>query len=54
MYRTQFEILICGNGTFFLFETVFIAQSKIFALLSIKSLFFLAKDSRNALFFICS
>ena len=25
MYGTQSEILICGNGTFFLFETVFIA-----------------------------
>ena len=25
VYGTQFEILICGNGTFFLFETVFIA-----------------------------
>ena len=28
MYGTQSEILICGNDTFFLFETVFIAQSK--------------------------
>ena len=24
VYDTQFEILICGNDTFFLFETVFI------------------------------
>ena len=31
VYGTQSEILISCNGTFFLFETVFIAQSKIFA-----------------------
>ena len=54
VYGTQFEILICGNGTFFLFETVFIAQSKNFALLSISSLCLLANDSRKALLFTCS
>ena len=51
MYGTQSEILICGNGTFFLFETMFIAQPKIFALLYISSLCLLANDSRNALLF---
>ena len=54
VYGTQSEILICGNGTFFLFETVFIAQSKIFALLSVRSFCLLANDSRNALSFTCS
>ena len=54
VYGTQFEILICGNGTFSLFETVFIAQSKIFALLSVSSLCLLANDSRNALLLIYS
>ena len=54
VYGTISEILICGNGTFFLFETVFIAQSKIFALLSISSLCLLANDPRNALLFTCS
>ena len=44
VYGTQSEILICGNDTFFLFETVFIAQSKIFALLSVSSLYLLAND----------
>ena len=47
VYGTQSKILICGNGTFFLFETIFIAQSKIFALLSVNSLYLLANDSRN-------
>ena len=28
VYGTQSEILICGNGSFFLFETVSIAQPK--------------------------
>ena len=54
VYDTQSEILICGNDTFFLFETVFIAQSKIFALLSISSLCLLANDSRSASLFTCS
>ena len=54
VYGTQFEILICANGIFFLFETVFIAQSKIFALLSVNSLCLLANDKRNALLFTCS
>ena len=54
VYSTQSEILICGNGTFFLFETVFIAQSKNFALLSVSSLCLLANDSRKALLFTCS
>ena len=54
MYGTQSEILICGNDTFFLFETVFIAQSKIFALLFVSSLFLLVNDSRSVLLFICS
>ena len=54
VYDTQSEILICGNDTFFLFETVFILQSKIFALLSVSSLRLLANDSRNALLLICS
>ena len=54
VYGTQSEILICGNGTFFLFETVFIAQSKIFALFSISSLCLVANESRNALLFTCS
>ena len=53
MYDTQSEILICGNGTFILFETVFIAQSKIFALLSIRSLYLLANDS-SVLLLTCS
>ena len=52
MYGTQYEILICGNDTFFLFETIFIAQSKIVALLSISSLYLLANDSRSVLLFI--
>ena len=54
MYGTQYEILIYGNVTFFLFETVFIAQSKIFALLSVCSLCLLANVSRTVLLFICS
>ena len=54
MYDTQSEILICGNVTFFLFKTVFIAQSKIFALLSVSSLCLLPNDSKNALLLICS
>ena len=54
VYDTQSEILICGNDPFFLFEIVFIAQSKIFALLSVSSLCLLANDSRNALLFTCS
>ena len=54
MYGIQSEILICGNDTFFLFETVFIAQSKIFALLSVSYLCLLANDSRSVLLFICS
>ena len=37
MYGIQETILICGSGTFFLLETVFIAQSQIFALLPISS-----------------
>ena len=53
-YDTQSEILICGNDTFFLFETVFIAQSKIFALLFVSYLCLLANDSRNVLLFTCS
>ena len=54
MYDTQSEILICGNGTFVLFEIVFIAQSKIFALLSVSSLCLLANVSRSVLLFIFS
>ena len=54
MYGTQSEIMIYGNGTFFFLETVFIAQSKIFALLSVSSLYLLANDSRNALLLTCS
>ena len=54
MYSTQSEILIWGNDTLFLFETVFIAHSKIFPLLSVNSLCLLANDSRNALLFTCS
>ena len=54
MNGTQFEILIYGIGTFFLLETVFIAQSKIFALLSVSSLCLLANDSRSALLLIYS
>ena len=54
VYGTQSEILICGNGTFFVFKTVFIAQFKIFASLSVSSLCLLANDSRNVLLFICS
>ena len=54
MYGTQFKILICGNDTLFLFETVFIAQSNIFALLIVSYLCLLANDSRNALLFTCS
>ena len=54
VYGTQSEIIIYGNGTYFLFETVFIAQSNIFALLSVSSLCLLANDSRNALLFTCS
>ena len=54
VYGTQSEILIYGNGTFFLFESVFIAQSKIFALLSVSSLCLLANVLRSVLLFICS
>ena len=54
VYGTQSEILICGNVTFFLFETVFIAQSKNFILLSVSSLCLLANDSRSALLLIRS
>ena len=54
VYGTQSEILICGNGTFFLFETVFIAPSKIFALLSFSSLCLLANYSRSVLLLTCS
>ena len=54
VYGTQSEILIYGNGTFFLFEIVFIAQSKIFALLSISSLYLLSNDSSNILSLTCS
>ena len=54
VYGKQSEILIYGNVTFFLFETVFITYSKIFALVSIISICLLANDSRNALLFTCS
>ena len=54
MYGTQSEILIYGNGTFFLFETIFIAQSKKFSLLSVSYLCLLANDLRNALLLTCS
>ena len=54
MYDTQYEILIYGNGPFFLFETVFIARSKNFALLSVNSLCLLANDSRSVLLLTCS
>ena len=54
MYGTQSKILIYGNDTFFLFETIFIAQSKFFALLSINSLRLLSNDSSNALLLTCS
>ena len=54
VYGTQYEILICGNGTFFLFETVFIAQSNVFELLSVSSLCLLANDSRSVLLSIYS
>ena len=54
VYGTQSKIPICGNGTFFLFETIFIAQSKIFTLLSVSYLCLLANDLRNALLLTCS
>ena len=54
MYGTQSEILIYGNGTFFLFDSIFIAQSKNFALLFVSSLCLLANDSRNVLLLTCS
>ena len=54
MYGTQSEILIYGNDTFFLFEVIFIAQSKNFALVSISSLYLLANDSRSVILFIYS
>ena len=54
VYGTQSEILICGNDTFFLFEIVFIARSKIFALLSVNSLYLLSNDTKNALLFTFS
>ena len=54
VYGTQSEILIFGHDTFFLFEIVFIAQSKIFPLLSVSSLCLFVNDSRKALLFTCS
>ena len=54
MYGLQSEILICGKGIFFLLDTVFIAQSRIFALLSVSSRILTPRDSRSVLLFIIS
>ena len=54
MYGLQSEILICGKGIFFLLDTIFIAQSRIFAFLSVISRCLIAINSKSVLLFIIS
>ena len=54
MYGLQSEILICGKDIFFLLDIVFIAQSRIFASLSLSFRCLTARDSRSVLLFIIS